>query len=153
MSDPRIPFEAAPEAREALRGLERYLANSGLPRPLLELVKLRVSMLNGCAFCINMHWRRLREAGESEQRLYSLSAWREQQGYSPRERAALAWAESVTAVAATGVPDADYTALRAHFSEKESIDLTYAIVAINGWNRLCVALRIPPEQELEERSA
>ena len=152
MSQVRIPFEKAPEARDALRGLEKYIAQSGLPRPLVELVKLRVSMLNGCAFCVDRHWRVLRDVGESEQRLYSLSAWREQQGYSPRERAALAWAESVTAVSVTGVPDADYVAVSAHFSEKEVIDLTYVIVAINGWNRLCVALRIPPEHVLEERA-
>jgi AhpD family alkylhydroperoxidase len=150
VSAARIPFEAAPEAREALRGLERYLAQSELPKRLMELVKLRVSNINGCIFCIDMHWRRLRDAGESEQRLYSLNTWREQTGYSPRERAALAWAESVTLVAQTNVPDAAYAEVRVHFSEKETIDLTYLIVAINGWNRLCVALRIPPLNLLPE---
>lgn len=153
MSGVRVPFEAAPEARQALRGLEQYLARSGLPKALLELIKLRVSTLNGCAFCIELHWRTLRELGEPEPRLYGLGAWREQSGYSPRERAALGWAESVTFVAKSGVPDAVYSELRAHFDEKESIDLTYAIAAINAWNRLCVALRIAPPSPLPERSS
>jgi AhpD family alkylhydroperoxidase len=151
MSHVRIPFEIAPEAREALRGVEKYIACSGLPRELVELVKLRVSMLNGCAFCINMHWRHLRSFGESEQRLYSLSAWREQSGYSPRERAALDWAETVTQVAATGVPDPAFATVSAHFSPKEIADLTYAIATINAWNRLCVAFRIEPEDPLPAR--
>jgi AhpD family alkylhydroperoxidase len=147
----RIPFDLAPEARDALRGLEKYLARASLPRELLELVKLRVSMLNGCAYCVNMHWTNLRAAGESEQRLYSLSAWREQSGYSPRERAALAWAESLTLVAATGVPDAVFAEISEHFSPKEIADLSYAVAAINAWNRLCVAFRVPPEPSLPER--
>lgn len=151
MSGVRIPFETAPEAREALRGLEKYLARASLPRELSELVKLRVSMLNGCAFCVNMHWTNLRAAGESEQRLYSLAAWREQSGYSPRERAALAWAESLTHVAETGVPDAAFAEVSAHFSRKEIADLSYAIAVINAWNRLCVAFRIPPEPSMPER--
>lgn len=153
MSGGRIPFETAPGGREAMRGLERYIKECGLPRSLVELVKLRVSMLNACAYCVNMHWRALREAGEPEQRLYSLSAWREQPGYSPRERAALAWAESVTAVATTGVPDAEYAAISAHFTPKEIADLTYVVVTINGWNRLCVALRIPPQHPMPERDS
>ncbi len=151
MSGVRIPFETAPEARDALRCLEKYLARASLPRELLELVKLRVSMLNGCAFCVNMHWTNLRAAGESEQRLYSLAAWREQSGYSPRERAALAWAESITHVAETGVPDAAFAEVSAHFSSKEIADLSYAIAVINAWNRLCVAFRIPPEPSKPER--
>jgi len=149
----RIPFETAPGGFEAMRGLERYIRESGLPRTLVELMKLRVSMLNGCAYCVNMHWRALREAGEPEQRLYSLSAWREQPGYSPRERAALSWAESVTAVATTGVPDDEYAAVSAHFNPKEIADLTYVVVAINGWNRLCSALRIPPQHPMPERES
>jgi len=153
MSGLRIPFEAAPDARDALRGLEQYLARSGLDKKLLELVKLRVSNINGCVYCIDMHWRALRELGESEQSLYSVNDWREQpHGYSARERAALAWAESVTFVARTKVPDAVYAEVRAQFTEKETIDLTYAVVAINGWNRLCVALRIPPRSPLPERA-
>jgi AhpD family alkylhydroperoxidase len=151
MSAPRIPFEIAPEARDALRGLEQYLARSGLPRVLVELVKLRVSSLNGCAFCIDRHWRALRELGESEQRLYSLAAWREQSGFSPKERAVLAWAESVTNVATSAVPDAVFAEVSAHCGQKEVADLTYVVAAINAWNRLCVAFRIPPEHPLPER--
>jgi AhpD family alkylhydroperoxidase len=152
MSEVRVPFEVAPEAREAMRGVEKYIARSGLPRALVELVKLRVSMINGCAFCIDLHWRNLRAVGETEQRLYSLAAWREQSGYSPRERAALAWAESVTLVAATGVPDAAFAEVSAHFDTKEIADLTYAIATINAWNRLCVSFRIAPEHALPERA-
>lgn len=151
MSAVRIPFETAPGGFEAMRGLERYIRESGLPRTLVELMKLRVSMLNACAYCVTMHWRALREAGEPEQRLYGLSAWREQPGYSPRERAALSWAECVTNVAATGVPDAEYAAASAHFTANELADLTYVVVAINGWNRLCSAFRIPPQQLMPER--
>ncbi|HEV8551435.1 MAG TPA: carboxymuconolactone decarboxylase family protein [Polyangiaceae bacterium] len=150
MSEARIPFETAPGGRDALRGLERYIEESGLPPALVELVKLRVSTINHCAYCIDMHWRKLRDLGESEYRLAGLAAWREQSGYSAKERAALAWAESVTAVAQTGVPDADYAAISAHFSKKEIIDLTYVLAAINAWNRLCVALRIPPAHPLTE---
>ena len=151
MSQARISLELAPEAREILQRLGEYTARSGLPRGLLELIKLRVSTINGCAFCIDMHWRILRELGEPEQRLYGLGAWREQAGYSPRERAALAWAESVTLLTSGGVPDDVYAALRDEFDEKEIIDLTYALVTINGWNRLCVSLRIAPSQPLAER--
>lgn len=153
MTEARIPFETAPEGYAAMRGLERYIAESGLPRTLVELVKLRVSLINSCAYCVNMHWRALRESGESEQRLYGLSAWREQPGYSPRERAALGWAESVTAVATSGVPDSDYGTVTAHFSAKEIADLTYVVVAINGWNRLCSAFRIPPQHLMPERQS
>jgi AhpD family alkylhydroperoxidase len=144
VSAARIPFEVAPDAREALRGLETYLARCGLPRRLVELVKLRVSMINGCAFCVDMHWRALREAGEPEPRLYGLCAWREATAYSGPERAALAWAEAVTALGAGGVPDAVYAEISAAFSQKEVADLTYAVAAINAWNRLCVAFRIRP---------
>ena len=143
----RLSLDQAPEAREALRGLEQYLARCGLPRPLLELVKLRVSMINGCAFCVNRHWRALRGAGEHEARLYGLSAWREQAGYSDRERAALDWAESVTLVAESQVPDAVYAHASSWFTPRELADLTYAVAAINAWNRLCVAFRLPPEVE------
>lgn len=143
----RLSLDTSPEAREALRGLERYLAKTELPKSLIELMKLRVSMINGCAFCIDMHYRALRDAGENEQKLYGLSAWREQRGYSPRERAALAWAESVTLLATTHVPDDVYAEVQAQFSPKDLADLTFAIVAINGWNRLCVAFRVqPPER-------
>jgi len=147
----RIPFETAPGARDALRGVEKYLAQCGLPRELLELVKLRVSLLNGCAYCVDLHWNKLKALGESEQRLYSVSVWREQTGYSPRERAALAWAESLTRVAETGVPDSAFAEVSAHFTPKEIADLSYAVAVINAWNRLCVAFRIPPEHGMAER--
>lgn len=144
----RLSFAVAPGAYEAKRALETYLATTALPRPLIELVKLRVSMMNGCAFCVDMHWVALRKAGESEARLYGLAAWREQEGYTARERAALAWAEAVTDVATSHVPDVVYDHLRAHFDEKDAADLTYAVVSINGWNRLCVAFRQPPAQPI-----
>jgi AhpD family alkylhydroperoxidase len=141
----RLSLDQAPEAREALRGLERYLARCGLPQELIELVKLRVSMINGCAFCVDRHWRALRSAGESEARRYGLSAWREQAGYTERERAALDWAESVTLVAESQVPDAVYVRASSSFTPRELADLTYVVAAINAWNRLCVAFRLPPE--------
>jgi AhpD family alkylhydroperoxidase len=141
---PRLPLDLSPGAYEAKKALERYIATCGLPRPLCELLKLRVSMMNGCAFCVDMHWRALREAGETEARLYGLSAWHELDSYSDRERAALSWAETVTDVATSRVPDAAYEAVSRHFSPKEIADLTYVVVAINGWNRLCVAFRTPP---------
>lgn len=152
MTRVRIPLEAAPEAREALRGVERYLARCGLDHALLELVKLRVSILNGCAFCVDMHWQKLKTAGEPDKRLYGLAAWREQPGYSPRERAALAWAEHLTVLAREGVPDAAFDEISAHFSQKEVADLTYAIATINAWNRVCAALSVPPAEPLPERT-
>jgi AhpD family alkylhydroperoxidase len=140
----RIPLDLAAGAYEAKRALERYIAGCGLPRALCELLKLRVSMMNGCAFCVDMHWRALRDAGESEARLYGLSAWRELAAYTDAERAALTWAEAVTEVATSRVSDAVYEEVSRHFSQKEIADLTYVVVAINGWNRLCVAFRTPP---------
>lgn len=144
MSAARLPLDLAAGAYEAKRALERYIASCGLPRALCELVKLRVSMMNGCAFCVDMHWRALREQSESEARLYGLSAWRETSEYTDAERAALAWAESVTDVAASRVPDAVYEEVSRHFSREDVANLTYVVVAINGWNRLCVAFRTPP---------
>ncbi len=152
MSGVRIPFDIAPGARDAMRGVEKYLAQCGLPRELLELVKLRVSLVNGCAYCVDLHWNRLKAMGESEQRLYSLGVWREQSGYSPRERAALAWAESLTRVAETGVPDPAFAEVSAHFTQKEIADLSYAVATINAWNRVCVAFRTPPEHAMPERA-
>jgi AhpD family alkylhydroperoxidase len=140
--EPRIAYgKAAPAAVEGLFTLERYLAKSELGHTLLDLVKLRSSQINGCAFCIDMHWKDARARGESEQRLYGLDAWRESPYYTDRERAALAWAEAVTLVATTHVPDEVYEQARAQFSEKELVDLTTAIVAINGWNRLAISFR------------
>ena len=136
--------KVAPGAFEAMRGLERYLQSSGLEEPLLHLIKLRASQINGCAYCLDMHWKDLRALGETEARLYSLDAWRECPYYSDRERAALAWTEAVTLVSNGHVPDAVYNEVQAHFTEKELADLTLAIAAINGWNRLAIAARIEP---------
>jgi AhpD family alkylhydroperoxidase len=133
--------DVAPEGYEAMLGLEKYARNSGLEHALLELVKTRVSQINRCAFCLDMHTKDARAAGESEQRLYTLPAWREAPFYSDRERAALAWAEALTELSANNVEDELYNEARKHFSEKELVNLTLAIVAINGWNRLCVSFR------------
>ena len=134
----------APEGLKAMLGLEAYLAGCGLEKRLLDLVRLRASQINGCAYCLDMHWKDLRAEGETEQRLYGLDAWRESPYYSKRERAALAWTEAVTRVADTHVPDDVYQAARAEFADKELVDLTLAIAAINAWNRLSIAARVVP---------
>ena len=131
----------APGAYHALLGLESYLHQCGLEVPLLHLIKLRASQMNGCAYCIDMHWKDLRAIGENEQRLYGLDAWREAPYYTDLERAALAWTEAVTRVGDTHVPDEVYEDVRPHFSEKELADLTVAIATINAWNRLAIASR------------
>ena len=135
---------ASPGAYAAMRGMERYVRECGLEHALLELVKTRASQINGCAFCIDMHTKDARAAGESEQRLYALSAWRETPFYTERERAALAWTEAVTLIAEAPVPEELYHAARGHFSEKEIVDLTLAVITINGWNRLAATFRTPP---------
>ena len=128
----------------AMFGLETYLAKCGLEQKLLHLLKLRVSQINGCAYCLDMHSKDLRAAGETEQRLYLLDAWRESPFYTERERAALAWAEAVTLVTEGHVPDEVYEQTRAQFGEDELANLTLAVVAINGWNRLNIAFRTEP---------
>src|ERR1039458_10593068 len=128
--------EIAADGYRAMSGLENYVRSSGLESSLLELVKLRASQINGCAYCIDMHTKDARTQGETEQRLYALSAWYETPFFTDRERAALAWTETVTLVGDTHVPDETYELARKLFSEKELVDLTFAIVAINGWNRL-----------------
>ena len=139
---PRIDgLKVAPGAYHAMLGLETYLHQCGLEIPLLHLIKLRASQINGCAYCIDMHWKDLRAIGENEQRLYGLDAWRESPYYSERERAALAWTEAVTLVASTQVPDAVYEEARRHFNEKEITNLTLAVATINAWNRLAISLR------------
>ena len=139
---PRIDgLKVTPGAYHAMLGLETYLHQSGLEIPLLHLIKLRASQINGCAYCIDMHWKDLRAIGENEQRLYGLDAWRESPYYSERERAALAWTEAVTLVASTQVPDAVYEEARRQFNEKEITDLTLAVATINAWNRLAISLR------------
>jgi AhpD family alkylhydroperoxidase len=142
---PRIDYaKAAPGVYEAMDALDQYLAGSELDRRLLLLVQLRVSQINGCAYCLDMHWKDLRAIDEGEQRMYSLDAWRECPYYSERERAALAWAEAVTRVADGHVPDAVHETARAAFSEAELAQLTLAVAAINAWNRLSIAARLVP---------
>lgn len=137
-------FKAAPDAYKAMSGLEAYLHGCGLEEGLLHLIKLRASQINGCAFCLDMHWKDLRAIGEDEQRLYSLDAWRECPWYTDRERAALAWTEALTLVTQGHVPDAVYEEARKQFSEKELTDLSIAITTINAWNRLSIAARTTP---------
>jgi AhpD family alkylhydroperoxidase len=134
----------APELRTVMRNLENYVHQSGLEPTLLELVKLRASLINGCAYCVDMHTKVARSLGETEQRLYAVSVWRETPFYSERERAALAWTEAVTLVSIDQVPDDVYDLARRSFGEKELVDLTAAIIAINGWNRVAVAFRTVP---------
>lgn len=141
----RINFASvAPGAYKAMQGVEEYLHSCSIEVPLLHLVKLRASQINGCAYCLDMHWKDLRAIGETEQRLYSLDAWRECPWYSDRERAALAWTEAVTLVSVDNVPDAVYDAVHPHFSDTELADLTFVIAAINVWNRLAIAGRSTP---------
>ena len=128
----------------AMLALEKYVSSSGLEQGLLNLVKIRASQINGCAWCLDMHTKEARAAGETEQRIYCLPAWRETPFYTSRERAALSWTEAVTLVASKGVTDEVYQEARKQFSEKELVDLTLAVVAINGWNRFNVAFRTVP---------
>ena len=132
------------EPYQAMLALEKYLASCGLDHKFVHLLKLRASQINGCAFCIDMHSIDARAAGETEQRLYALNAWRETPFFTDRERAGLAWIEAVTLVAQTHVPDEVYEEALAHFSEKEIVDLTYLAMTINAWNRLAVATRALP---------
>ncbi|MGH9961919.1 MAG: carboxymuconolactone decarboxylase family protein [Pyrinomonadaceae bacterium] len=144
--EPRInSLVVAPGVFEAMLGLSNYLRKSAiLDESLVNLISLRASQINGCAYCIDMHWKDLRAAGESEQRLYGLDAWEESPYYTDRERAALAWTESVTNVREGHVPDDVYERVRKVFSEKELADLTFAVTVINSWNRLNIALRTVP---------
>ena len=142
---PRIEhYKVDPNAVKAMMGLQTYVNESGLEYELLELVKLRASQINGCAYCIDMHTKDARARGETEQRLYALDAWSETPFYSDRERAALAWTEAVTLLGDGRVPDEVYAQAREHFGEAELVKLTLAVVAINGWNRLNVAFRTVP---------
>ncbi len=137
-------YKTDPRAIAGMMELEKYVAGSGLEKKLYHLVKMRASQINGCAYCIDMHSKDARKAGETEQRLYGLSAWRETSYYSGRERAALAWTEALTLVAQNDISDELYTSVAEHFTEKEHLALTMAIVAINGWNRLAIAFRVEP---------
>ncbi len=141
----RIEYnKIAPDAMSAMLGLEKYVRQSGLQASLLELVKLRASQINGCAYCVDMHTKDARARGESEQRLYAVVVWRETPFFTDRERAALTWTEAVTQVSWEHVPDDVYDLARKHFNEKELVDLTMAIIAINGWNRLAISFRTVP---------
>jgi AhpD family alkylhydroperoxidase len=134
----------APDAFKALRGLQDYVDASGLEKPLIELIKVRASQINGCAFCIAMHTADAVKGGESHARLHLLNAWRETELFTPRERAALALTEAVTLVAEGHVPDAVYDEARQQFSDKEVVDLAYAIFTINAFNRLAITFRMQP---------
>ena len=141
----RIDYQKfAHEALHSLLAFERYLAASGIDPKLLHLIKLRASQINGCAYCIDMHSKDARAAGETEQRLYELNAWRETPFYSEREGAALEWTEALTLISQTHAPDDVFERVSAHFSEKEIVDLTYAIACINTWNRIAIAFRAVP---------
>jgi AhpD family alkylhydroperoxidase len=137
-------FNYQPDSYKALLDLELYLRKCGLEESLLHLIKLRASQINGCAYCLDMHWKDLRAIGETEQRLYSLDAWRECPYYTDRERAALAWTEAVTRITDGHVPDSVYDKVRPQFGEKELSYLTLAVAAINAWNRLSIAARTLP---------
>src|SRR3954454_18931891 len=146
--------KASPQGAQAMGELHAFLRTCGLEHSLLELVKLRASQINGCAHCIDMHTKELRADSESEQRLYLLSAWRESPFYSERERAALAWTEAVTLVAENHVPDEVYDEARKQFTEEELANLTFALIAINGANRLNIAFRtVPGSHQVRRRAA
>ncbi|WP_295990205.1 carboxymuconolactone decarboxylase family protein [Rugamonas sp.] len=140
-------YTASPDAMKAMMALETSVGNLGLEAPLLELVKLRASQLNGCAFCVDTHTTDAKKAGESERRLHGVSVWRETPFFTPRERAALAWTEALTLVSITHAPDADYELVKANFTDKEQVDLTLAIATINAWNRFGVGFRKMPAAE------
>ena len=144
-----------PAASRAMYGLETYIRQCGLEHSLLELIKMRASQINGCAYCLDMHSKDARAAGETEQRLYTLNAWRETPFFTDRERAALEWTEAVTLVSENHVPDELYERVRKQFSEEELVNLTLAVVTINGWNRLAISFRaVPGEyQPKQQKSA
>jgi AhpD family alkylhydroperoxidase len=141
----RIDYtKASPLALKAMFALQAAVNSSGLEPTLQELIKLRVSQINGCAYCIDMHFREATAKGEKAERLYLLDAWRESPVYTDRERAALGWAEAVTLVSETHIPDDVFAEARKHFNEDELVNLTLAVVAINGWNRFSIGFRVPP---------
>ena len=143
--EPRLNFyQAGPDAMKAMTALEQRIAKSALEQPLVELIRLRASQINGCAYCIDLHTRDALRADEDPRRLATLSVWRETPFFSERERAALAWAEAVTRVAETHVPDAVWEQLRPHFTPEELVDLTLLVATINAWNRFAIAFRKLP---------
>jgi AhpD family alkylhydroperoxidase len=141
---PRLDYRTlAPEAVRAQMALETFVRRSSIEAPLLELIKLRASYINGCAYCVDLHTRDARLAGETEQRLYAVAVWHEAPVFTDRERAALAYTDAATRIADGGISDALFDAVREHFSEKEMIDLMMAVITINGWNRLAITARTP----------
>ena len=134
-------YDHAPDAMKALQNVEAYLARCGLDKKLIDLVKMRASQINGCAYCLDTHSKDLRRLGETEQRIYVLSGWRESPAFTPRERAVLGWTDALTLIAETQAPDAAYEELHRHFDDKEIVDLTTLIAMINLWNRLAISLR------------
>ena len=146
-------WTVAPDAVAAMRGVSKYMLECGLDRNLVDLVYLRISQINGCAYCCDLHANDLRKAGESEQRLDCLAAWREASFFSARERAALAWAESLTHVSVTHAPDDAYQAARAEFSDKELVDLTFAVALMNAWNRVAVGFGQGPAERKAKAAA
>ncbi|GGP23757.1 carboxymuconolactone decarboxylase family protein [Silvimonas iriomotensis] len=144
MTSPRLPSrDLAPKAYAALAQVNAVLENSSLDRKFIELMFLRVSQINGCAYCVDLHWKSLVESGEDPRRLNSLITWRENTFYSEQERAALAWAESLTRLEQTGAPDTDFEPLSAHFTEQQIVELTFVVALMNAWNRLGVGMRLP----------
>lgn len=141
MEERMKPEEVEPEAYKAMIALERYVSQTGLDKNLMELIKIRASQINGCAFCLDMHTKDARKIGETEQRIYALNAWRETHFYTPEERAVLAFTEAVTLVAETHVPDDIYTDMKRYYSEKQIVQIMMAIITINGWNRLAITTR------------
>ena len=150
--EPRLKFDVAPKAYQVLAATQAYVDHCGLERPLLELVKLRASQINGCAYCLDMHSIDARAIGESEQRLYALNAWRETPFFSDRERAALAWTEAITLVSETHVPDSAFEEMKKYFSEKEIVDLTLVATVINMWNRIAISTRAVPGHYRDRKS-
>jgi AhpD family alkylhydroperoxidase len=146
-------YKAAPQGLKPMMALEAYFKECGLDHTIIELVKTRASQINGCAFCIDMHTADARKQGESEIRLYMLSAWRESSRFTPKERAALAWTEALTLISETHAPDEDYRELMQHFTEKEAADLTLLIGTINSWNRIAIGFRSVPLSERKQQAA
>jgi AhpD family alkylhydroperoxidase len=154
--EPRIDLSKLQSsgAAKAMYGLEHVVRASGLDPGMIELVKMRASQINGCAYCLDMHSKDARAAGETEQRLYALNAWREAPFYSDRERAALEWTEALTLISQDHVPDEVFESVRKHFNEDELVNLSMAVVAINGWNRLAISFRsVPGKYEPKPRTA
>lgn len=143
MSDRANFVRVAPDAYRAMNAMQQYVSSTGLEPILLELVKLRASYINGCAYCIDMHSKDARVIGETEQRIYAIPVWRETPFFSPRERAALAWTEAVTRISEHGTTDELYAEVNDHFTEKEIVELTMAVIVINGWNRLAIPFHSP----------